>query len=125
MPKDAKNAPETTQKRANAEDDIEGGCNYTFPARLKRVILDRSPSLSAAARDLDTSRANLQNWCAGRFEPSLVWLARLAAYGGVSLDYLVMGYDAPISGQMRQIMRGIEAEIGGKLVVLPFDKNAR
>ena len=87
----------------NEPDDIEAGQNYSFGPRLGKLLKARGGTIAKAAREIDCEPANLRNWVSGRYEPSLVWLARISDYTGASLDYLVRGEEAPCFGQIRHL----------------------
>ncbi len=63
-----------------------------FSARLALLRKERRITQSAMAKELALSRQTVSNWEKGEIEPSVGVLTRIAAFFGVSTDYL-LGYE--------------------------------
>ncbi len=60
-----------------------------FAIRLKRLIEDNHITMYRLAKDLNSSKQSVVNWCNGTSEPKLSYLRALAEYFDVTSDYLL------------------------------------
>ncbi|MBP5357390.1 MAG: helix-turn-helix transcriptional regulator [Clostridia bacterium] len=79
---------------------MERDFNFKFN-RIKSLRQKKNLSQQVVADGIGTSQANLSRWEAGRITPSILQCWKLAAFFGVSLDYLV-GKDLFEENQINQ-----------------------
>lgn len=60
-----------------------------FAVRLKSLIKDSHITMYRLAKDLNSSKQSVINWCNGTSEPKISYLRALAQYFDVTSDYLL------------------------------------
>ena len=86
--------------------------------RLNKLMEERGVKAKQVSRELNLSNSSFTDWKNSKNGPSVVALIKLAAYFGVSLDYLITGKKSE-ADMAREEARRREHEFYDKLSKLP------
>jgi len=73
---------------------------------IKRLRLEKNINQEQLAEQLHVTRQAVSNWETGKTQPDIEMLTQIAAYFGVSVEYLIYGKE-PVTGSGEEVHRWV------------------